>query len=585
MPVVLTTFILLPFLASVALYVIGRRHKAAAEYICIALCLVLMGLGIYAAFFAAETEVTLFAGFRLTCAHFHGFYTLLCTILWTGSAVLNPWYFKSSRATNRYLCFSMLTLGATCGMFLAADFLSSFVFFEIASFSTYFWFVQEDTQDAKNSGRTYLVIEIFGGIVMLIGLILLYNAAGTFVFEEIGARLAVEGNKAVKVIIAICFLLGFGAKAGMFPLHSWLPMAHPAPAPASALLSGTQIKTGLYGILIMTVYILPGIRPYAYTLLVLGCATMLWGAVKALCSTNIKETLASSSMSQIGFILLGVAVYSFGNEAGTLAANGIVLYMMNHMFVKLVLFACAGILYGQKHTLQLNGLKGAGRGQPLLLASFLVAGMSLSGIPGTLGYLAKTLIHECLSEQASIEGAFFRIPEILFVVCGGLTLAYMLKLFVVLFVEKERMKADRRRMNAPIGITLVIPTLVLFLPGILTFFSEDFEKHMTPLLGRPALDTYPFYAWNCVLGILLSAGAGLLVYFLIDRLLLRKDGEYFNPLPRNLSLFHMIYRPVISGIGKAAGFVDSRLIHRRKKPSGNGGGTDGEGPEDPDRKE
>ena len=266
MTFVLCTFILLPILSGVPLYFIGRRKKALAEYICIVLCMVLMGLGIYVAFFAEQTAVTLpLTGIGLTCGHFHGFYTLLSTILWTGSAILNPWYFKGHRSTNRYLCFSMLTLGATCGMFLAADVLTAFLFFEIASFSTYFWFVQEDTADAKNSGRTYLMIEIFGGVVMLIGMILLYHMVGTFVFEEIAVKVNEVGYRPVKIAVAVCFLLGFGAKAGMFPLHSWLPMAHPAPAPASALLSGTQIKTGLYGILILSTYILPGIRPYAYT--------------------------------------------------------------------------------------------------------------------------------------------------------------------------------------------------------------------------------------------------------------------------------------------------------------------------------
>src|SRR5699024_5013413 len=133
-------------------------------------------------------------------------------------------------------------------------------------------------------------------------------------------------------------LAGFGAKAGMFPLHIWLPKAHPvAPAPASALLSGILTKSGVFGILLLSRYLFWAELSWSQVVLALGVVTMVLGAVLALFSIDLKRTLACSSMSQIGFILVGVAMQGFLGHENALAAWGTVLHMLNHSLIKLVL--------------------------------------------------------------------------------------------------------------------------------------------------------------------------------------------------------------------------------------------------------
>ena len=126
-------------------------------------------------------------------------------------------------------------MGATLGVFLSADLLTTFIFFEIMSFASYMWVVQEETKEAMEAGKTYLAIAVLGGMVALMGLFLLYNITGTLMISDLYSAVSVAGKSKMLYISAFCLLFGFGAKAGMFPLHIWLPKAHPvAPAPANS---------------------------------------------------------------------------------------------------------------------------------------------------------------------------------------------------------------------------------------------------------------------------------------------------------------------------------------------------------------
>lgn len=323
------------------------------------------------------------------------------------------------------------------GVFLSADLITTFIFFEIMSFASYMWVVHEQDKEAMAAGKTYLTIAVLGGMVLLMGLFLLYSITGTLVISELYTAVVKAGSSTKLYVAAFCMLFGFGAKAGLFPMHIWLPKAHPvAPAPASALLSGILTKSGIFGMLIITANIMRGDELWGYTILILGTITMVLGAVIAVFSTNLKRTLACSSLSQIGFITVGVSMICLLGEENALAANGTVLYMLNHSIVKLALFLCAGAIYAGAHTLDINKLKGYGRNKPEILVPFLFGACSLAGIPGFAGYLSKTLVHEAIVEYAHHAGGFITAIEWLFLFSGGLTAAYVLKLFITIFVQK-----------------------------------------------------------------------------------------------------------------------------------------------------
>lgn len=216
----------------------------------------------------------------------------------------------------------------------------------------------------------------------------------------------------------------------MFPLHIWLPKAHPvAPAPASALLSGILTKSGIFGIIVVSANIFRADPTWGAMLLMLGLITMLGGAVLAVFSVNLKRTLACSSMSQIGFILTGIAMSCLLGEENALAARGALLYMVNHSLFKLVLFMAAGVVYMNLHQLNLNDIRGFGRRKPLLHFAFLMARWAWRAVPLFSGYVSKTLIHEGIVEYVHLlsemgksgEVMLYTLAEWVYLFSGGLT--------------------------------------------------------------------------------------------------------------------------------------------------------------------
>ena len=494
--------------------------------------------------------------------HIGGFnttYAVIAAFMWFAAALLSPQYFKGHHKLSRYYFFFLLTMGATLGVFLSADLLTTFIFFEIMSFASYMWVVQEETKEAMEAGKTYLAIAVLGGMVALMGLFLLYNITGTLMISDLYSAVSVAGKSKMLYISAFCLLFGFGAKAGMFPLHIWLPKAHPvAPAPASALLSGVLTKTGVFGILVVTGQVLPGDKIWGYTVLTLATVTMVLGAVIAVFSNNLKRTLACSSLSQIGFILVGVSMITLLSEENSLAANGTFLYMINHSIVKLVLFLAAGAIYLGAHTLDLNKLKGYGRNKPIIMIPFLIGACSLAGIPGFCGYLSKTLVHEAIVEYAQHSHLFIiNVVEWLFLFSGGLTAAYMLKLFVAIFIEKPTEETPKGKKLSPLSaIALIISAIALPVIGVCTSLVEKITYPMLSLVdGQHFHHEIHYFSFTNLKGVLISLSIGILVYVLFIRKVLVKNGTYVNPVENKVSLEKQVYIPIIKGLTIVVGVI------------------------------
>ena len=240
------------------------------------------------------------------------------------------------------------------------------------------------------AAATYLGVSVACGMVTLMGMFLCWREVGSLSFDALRAA----GDSPAAVLPACLMLVGYAAKAGMAPLHIWLPKAHPvAPAPASALLSGMLTKTGIFGVVVIALNLLGGNRTFGNVLLGVGLATMTLGAVLGVFSVNLKRTLACSSMSQIGYITVGISCALLLGHHGALAAAGAVAHMVNHSLLKLCLFLCAGAVYMNAHTLDLNELRGYGGGKATLHIVFLLGALGLAGVPGLNGYTGKTMIH------------------------------------------------------------------------------------------------------------------------------------------------------------------------------------------------
>ena len=566
-----------PMAGALLTYLIGRKSKEGRNYFADFVVITEFLMLLYGAVRLQGTtnilEGVCGMGLSFAMDGFRGIYGVVAAFMWMMTIVFSREYFGHYRNRNRYYLFQLVTLGATIGVFLSADLYTTFIFFEIMSFTSYVWVAQDERKESLRAAQTYLAVAVIGGLVLLMGLFLLYTSVGTL---EIGALFEACRNfpdKRMLYIAGGCMLFGFGAKAGAFPLHIWLPKAHPvAPAPASALLSGILTKAGVYGILIISCYMFYGDEKWGSLILALGVVTMFGGAVLAVFSVDLKRTLACSSMSQIGFILVGTGMQCLLGAENGLAVHGTFLHMMNHSLIKLVLFMAAGVVFMNIHQLDLNEIRGFGRGKPFLNAAFLMGALGIGGIPLWNGYISKTLLHESIVEYSGAP--VFVFVEWMFLISGGLTVAYMLKLYISLFWEKNRDPARqaefdgmnrryiRKQSMFAIGASaIVLPVLGMTpvktmerLAGSAQGFMLMHEEGHIP----------HFFSMECLRGGLISIGIGVLAYlFVIRTVFLRKKAGsasyYVDAWPKWLDLENLIYRPLFQRILPFMGIFVCRI--------------------------
>ena len=543
-------FVFFPMVMAFAAYFAGKKGQRAA----VATGVVSLAFSLMVALGPDVTaSVPLLTGLKLTVDGFRRVYIVIICLMWAMTLLLSPEYFRHHHHVERYYFFNLMTLGATLGVFLAADLYTAFVFFEIMSFTSFTWVIQEETPGAIRAAQTYLAVAVIGGLVALMGLFLVQHELGTTEIDRLYALSLSCPNKGTLYAAGGCILFGFGAKAGMFPLHIWLPKAHPvAPAPASALLSGVLTKSGIWGILAISANIFRYDPAWGNLILTLGTITMVLGAVLALFSIDLKRTLACSSMSQIGFILVGIGMMGLLGEENVLAARGALLHMVNHSLFKLVLFECAGVVYLNLHRLDLNEIRGFGRKKPLLNLAFLLGAAGIGGIPLLNGYVSKTLLHEAIVEGAAEYGFALTGVEWLFLISGGMTLAYMTKLYVCIFLEKNSSRQEefdgmKGYMSPMSTLAVLLPALLLPLLGLTANWSMNAIADIgTDFFHCGALHHAVHYlSLENLKGAVISIVIGLGLYFLFIRKFLMKDGRYVDRWPEKLDLENLLYRPLL----------------------------------------
>jgi formate hydrogenlyase subunit 3/multisubunit Na+/H+ antiporter MnhD subunit len=388
--------VLAPLLAGIICLAVKDLKRQVA--LSVAACLAVAGglIGLWTGRLAVTGTEFVLPGIRLSLAS-QGIGLILAgfaLLLWVASLLFSLSWFKPHQDNGRY----MLLLGATCTgiliTFLGGDFLTLFLGFELMSLASWGLVVHTQSEEAYNAGGLYLYLGVAGGMLLLTALALLYYYSGSFAFDALfSASAPVE-------TIALLMLAGFGIKAGMIPVHIWLPEAHPAaPVPASALLSGILIKTGAYGIL-RTLGLASGLpevlQTLGLTVLLLGILSMSFGVVMALLQHEAKRMLAFHSISQMGYVLTGLGTAAFLGAAGGESLTGAVYHMLNHSVFKALLFLAAGSVYLYARRLDLYKLGGMYRLLPFTFALALVAAMGITGFPGLNGFASKTMLHHGL---------------------------------------------------------------------------------------------------------------------------------------------------------------------------------------------
>ena len=310
-------------------------------------------------------------------------------------------YIRAHTEANRYYFFLFLAIGSLLGLATEKQFGNFYVFWELMTWTTYFLVIHEQSEKALKAGRKYFLMCASGAYVMHFGILLLHAQIGSFEMDVIAQHVA-GLSPGVTTAIVFMFMAGLGVKAGLFPVHGWLPDAHPvAPSSISAPMSGIVTKAGVYG-LIKVLFVLFGagllskaspagsFSSFGLTLSCLGAVTVIYAEIKALRERELKRMLAYSTLAQVGEI---VAVLGIGSY---LAVAGASLHVVNHAAMKSLLFLAAGSFIFRLGRKNIDEFKGVGRAMPVTGLFFAIGALAVMGLPPFSGFFSKfLLIYAC----------------------------------------------------------------------------------------------------------------------------------------------------------------------------------------------
>ncbi len=316
-------------------------------------------------------------------------FLVLSAFLWLVTTVYAIGYLEGSANRSRFFGFFSLCVSATTGIAMAGDLVSFVVFYEMLTVSTYPLVVHRGTPEALRAGRIYLTYTLCGGTLLLVTTVWLQALAGRLDFVATGILSKMDPSLYPTLkIIFVLLIVALGVKAALVPLHGWLPAAMVAPAPVSALLHAVAVvKAGAFGIM-RVVYDIFGIEFAASLgllepLTVAAAVTILYGSLRALVQDDLKRRLAFSTVSQVSYIILGIAVL------GPLATIGGLVHLVHQGLMKITLFFCAGNLAETLGIHKISEMSGVGRRMPWTMAAFTVAALGMIGMPPMVGFVSK----------------------------------------------------------------------------------------------------------------------------------------------------------------------------------------------------
>lgn len=365
-----------------------------------------------------------------------------------------------------YHCLILFMTGMI-GVVSVTDMFFFFVFWEFMTLSSYFLVIYEK-EDPVNlrAGLKYFIMTHIGTAAMFIGAIILQTEVGSFAFSRLREAMGgmIEASPIQLSIILALFLLGFGTKAGMYPVGTWLPDAHPAaPSGISAILSGVMIKMGIYGFLRLFFFLLPFSTysvAYGIVIAAFGALSLFMGTISALLQHDSKRLLAFHSIGQIGYVLLGIgtglAFLKINPVLSAVATLAGVYHLLNHAVFKGLLFLNAGSILYKTGTRDLNKLGGLYSAMPVTAWVTLFASLSIAGMPPFNGFVSKWLIYQT-TIIGGIRLPIFILFGIMAIFISSVTLASFIKFFSTAFsgnISRTLEKSLRPGFDVPFSMRL-----------------------------------------------------------------------------------------------------------------------------------
>ena len=392
---------------------------------------------------------------------------VLSAVLWLVTTIYAVGYLEGSPDRSRFFGFFSICVTATVGVAMAGNMVTFLLFYEVLTLSTYPLVVHRGTEAARSAGRVYLFYTLTGGVLLLAGIVWLHGIAGTPDFAPRGfvAQLPAERQTAL-IAIFVLLIAGAGVKAALVPLHAWLPQAMVAPAPVSALLHAVAVvKAGAFGIVrvVQNVYGVEFAAELGVTapLAMLASITIVYGSLRALQQDDLKKRLAFSTVSQVSYIALGVAI------AGPIASLGGLVHLVHQGLMKITLFFCAGNLSETLGVRKVSQMGGVGRRMPWTMAAFTIAAFGMIGLPPLAGFISKWY----LGLGAALVGDTWVLWVL--VASGVLNAAYFLPvLYIAWFANAPaQWPQEKRRGRAETSWLLVPPLVTAALTVVVGLFA------------------------------------------------------------------------------------------------------------------
>lgn len=401
-------------------------------------------------------------------------FSIFNALLWLLIGVYAFRYMIHEKNEDRFFCFLLLALGCTMALDFSANLFTMYLAFELITLTTFPLVLHNQQPEAIRASLKYLFYSVAGAFLALFGLFIVasYSTGTTFVLGGVLSPEALGAHKGLLLTAAFCCLVGFGAKCGLYPLHGWLPTAHPvAPAPASALLSALVVKAGVF-CCIRSVYYLIGAdflqgSWVQTTWIILALLTVFMGSMMAYREKRLKKRLAYSTVSQVSYILLGLACLNADGATGGL------LHSVFHALIKSGLFMIAGAIIFETGATEVHELKGIGKRMPITLVCWTVLALALIGIPPTGGFVSKWFLGTG-AFAADLGWLSYAIPVVL-LISALLTAGYLLPISINGFLVPkahghEAAASDVQKCEPTwhMLLPILLVTLAVLLGGVFT---------------------------------------------------------------------------------------------------------------------
>ncbi len=415
---------------------------------------------------SGEKELTLFYLMTDIPVYFHvdavsRLFVTVVTVVWVCIGFYSFVYMEHEGEEKRFFGFYLLVYAVLIALDFAGNLVTLYLFYELMTLTSMPLVLHNGSREAIMAALKYLFYSMCGAYLGLFGIYFLYKYCDTINFVAGGSLnlTAAAGHETILLAAVMCSLIGFGAKAGMFPLHAWLPTAHPvAPSPASAALSGIIVKSGVLAIVRVVYYIVgPDFIRGSWVQtawMTLSLITVFMGSLLAFREPVFKKRLAYSTVSQVSYILFGLSCLNAE------AFNGALLHVVFHAFIKCALFLTAGVFIYKCGKTRVSELKGIGKQMPLTIWCYTFASLGLIGIPPTSGFISKW--HLATGALSANIGIFRYVGPAVLLVSALLTAGYLLPVTINGFLPGEEWEKDHTDLvSLEPSKGMLIPLMVL----------------------------------------------------------------------------------------------------------------------------